>query len=107
MIIKSKKNRQKMFKKLGQYFSEARKSAGVSQLEVSSELGFSSPQHISNIERGLASPNFDIIRKLIKIYVLSEARVIEDMANIQKEFLRSEIRGVEYKDKPSRNRLSS
>ncbi len=41
--------------------------AGLSQLDVSKKLGYSSPQFISNIERGLALPPTKILKPLAKI----------------------------------------
>jgi transcriptional regulator with XRE-family HTH domain len=49
---------------------KARTKKGLSQSEVAKRLGYSSPQFISNWERGLSSPPIPKLKKLCKIYDL-------------------------------------
>ena len=53
---------------LGLILKGARVEKGMSQGEVASFLGYSTPQFISNIERNLANPPLAIIRKLVTLY---------------------------------------
>ena len=41
-------------KKLGTYLKQVRETSGLTQHDVSAKLGYSSPQFISNIERGIS-----------------------------------------------------
>lgn len=56
---------------LADWLREAREAAHLSQSQVAQELGYSSPQFISNWERGLSSPPIPKFKKLCKMYSLS------------------------------------
>lgn len=53
---------------LAAYLKEKRVEAGLTQLEVAKKLGYSSPQFVSNWERGLANPPVFVLRDLTKMY---------------------------------------
>ena len=55
---------------VSELLKKARSEKGLSQAEVAKKLGYSSPQFISNWERGLASPPIPKLKKLCKIYDL-------------------------------------
>lgn len=58
-------------KKRGQlavFLKEKRVQAGLTQSQVAEKLGYSSPQFVSNWERGLANPPVFILRDLTKMY---------------------------------------
>ena len=54
--------------KLGTILKEKREAAGLSQLDVSKSLGYTTPQFISNWERGISTPPVKTIKKIEKIY---------------------------------------
>jgi transcriptional regulator with XRE-family HTH domain len=56
---------------LSEFLKEKRASSGFTQSEVASKLGYSSPQFVSNWERGLANPPIPILRELTKLYKVS------------------------------------
>jgi len=56
---------------LADWLREARERAQLSQSQVAKELGYSSPQFVSNWERGLSSPPIPKFKKLCKLYSLS------------------------------------
>jgi transcriptional regulator with XRE-family HTH domain len=56
---------------LASFLKEKRVTAGLTQSQVAEKLGYSSPQFISNWERGLASPPVFILRDLTKMYKVS------------------------------------
>ena len=54
----------------GSFLKNARESKGITQQEISDKLGFSSPQFISNCERGVANlppKHFKPVSKMIGI----------------------------------------
>jgi transcriptional regulator with XRE-family HTH domain len=53
---------------LAQYLKKCREKAGYSQTQVSAKLGYTSPQFISNWERGLSHPPVKSLNKLAKLY---------------------------------------
>ena len=70
---------------LGERIKKAREAAGLSQKEITDALGLSSPQYISNIERGLAqlpAPYIPTVARMIKI---SESVLIEDLVEIYRQ----------------------
>lgn len=56
-----------MGKHLGQALKEARVDAGYSQWDLAKPLGYTSPQYISNIERGIANVNLETLMKICRI----------------------------------------
>lgn len=57
--------------KLSDFLKSKRNTAGISQGAVAKKLGYSSPQFVSNWERGLAEPPLKTLRKLAEIYNVS------------------------------------
>ncbi len=53
---------------LAQYLKKCREKVGYSQTQVSSKLGYTSPQFISNWERGLSHPPVKSLSKIAKLY---------------------------------------
>lgn len=56
---------------LGKVLKDKREKAGFSQAEVSKKLGYSSPQFISNWERGLSTPPVTSLRAIAQLYKIS------------------------------------
>jgi transcriptional regulator with XRE-family HTH domain len=63
--------------KLSAYLNRKRTQAGLTQSEVAATLGYSTPQFISNWERGVSSPPVETIKKLAKIYKSSPEELFE------------------------------
>jgi transcriptional regulator with XRE-family HTH domain len=55
---------------LSAYMKRSREAAGLSQQEVGRKLGFSSPQFVSNWERGISGPPVKALVRLKNIYKL-------------------------------------
>jgi transcriptional regulator with XRE-family HTH domain len=62
---------------LASFLKEKRVSAGLTQSQVAEKLGYSSPQFISNWERGLANPPVFILRDLTKMYKVPADQMFE------------------------------
>ena len=75
-------------KQLAELLKQKRIRAGLSQRDVSDALGYSTPQFISNWERGISTPPMDAIPKLAEIY-LSD---IEDLGSAIIEFAVADYR---------------
>lgn len=72
-----------------------REMAGLSQGDVSKVMGFSSPQMLSNIERGISHPTPEMLKVMAKLYsieydylcaVLIDKKVEEYRAKLIKKF---------------------
>ena len=63
-------------KRLGEYLRNKREQLGLTQSEVAHNLGYGSPQFISNIERGISNVPVKSLRTLIDLYKISASEVI-------------------------------
>lgn len=87
----------KKTEKLAKFLRSSREAKSLSQADVAKELGYSSPQFVSNWERGISSPPMDAIFKLAKIFdlqadaiyeVLLEESLERTKMNLQSEYNR-------------------
>lgn len=62
---------------LTKYLKSKRESAGLSQRDVSNELGYDTPQFISNWERGVSHPPIESLKKLAVIYKVDAQEIFE------------------------------
>jgi transcriptional regulator with XRE-family HTH domain len=53
---------------LSEFLREKRIAAGMSQGKVAGILGYTSPQFISNWERGISEPPVDTLKVIAKLY---------------------------------------
>ena len=72
-------------KSVGRFFKTARDRAGLTQMMLAKELGYTSPQFVSNWERGLCSPPFWALAKIVKLTKVPASAVKEVyMASFEK-----------------------
>lgn len=60
---------------LTRYLKFMRLKSSLTQTQIAKELGYSSPQFVSNWERGLTLPPLKTVRRLIKILSLDADKV--------------------------------
>ncbi len=65
---------------LGSFLQGARIRSNLSQWDVAKKLGYSSPQFISNFERGLSSPPLNILRILVGLYGIMPREILKVIA---------------------------
>ena len=65
-------NEKKMRLEFGTYLKNQRQKSGLTQSEVADSCGLTSPQFISNIERGLCSVPADILVTMADIYKIGK-----------------------------------
>jgi transcriptional regulator with XRE-family HTH domain len=63
--------------KLSEYLMDKRVKADLTQKDVAKKMKFTTPQFISNWERGLSSPPVSSIKKLAKIYSIPATELFE------------------------------
>jgi len=56
---------------LADFLKQKRVAAGLSQRDVADKLGYSTPQFISNWERGVSHPPINALKKLGELYKVS------------------------------------
>ena len=77
---------------MNDYLRQKRVDSGLSQLDVAKELGYSSPQFVSNWERGLVSPPLETISVLIDLYKIAPGEVIDRILGETREHLESNLK---------------
>jgi transcriptional regulator with XRE-family HTH domain len=82
---------------LNDYLRQKRLDSGLSQLDVARVLGYSSPQFVSNWERGLVSPPLETIAVLIDLYKIPSGEVISKILEETQEYLESSLSGGKRK----------
>lgn len=82
-----------LHQELGRFLRSKRVSAGFTQAEIADRLGYSSPQFISNFERGLCSPPLKNLRSLVKIYRIDAQELIRLIIDEQKQVLSGALLG--------------
>lgn len=82
-----------LFQVLGDFLQSKRVKAGLSQGDVATKLGYSSPQFISNFERGLCAPPLNKMKLLVGLYDLNTEELIKLMLKEEEKNLRKHLSG--------------
>lgn len=72
---------------VGEFLCQQRTKIGMTQQEVAKKLKYSTPQFISNWERGLALPPLDILPTLVRLYHMDSEALINVMMKHQEQLL--------------------
>lgn len=75
-------------KEVGKLFKDYRLSADLSQGYVSKQLGYSSPQFLSNFERGLCMLPLPKLKKALDLYKEDGTELIDLMVDLQSSYLK-------------------
>lgn len=78
--------------KCGDFLKTSREAQGLSQRDVSTELGYNTSQFISNWERGLSQPPIPTLRKLAKLYKIDAETLFNVILEAQVEIVRNSLR---------------
>ena len=78
-------------KKLGQFLKEVREQAGLTQADVSQKLGYTSPQFISNIERGISVVPLKTLARMVTLYKVNAESVVRIILDSQRKLLREKL----------------
>lgn len=87
-----------LFQVLGEYLQSKRMKVGLSQGDVATKLGYSSPQFISNFERGLCAPPLNKLKLLVQLYDMNGDEVLKLMMKEHERHLRRAL-GLKGKKK--------
>lgn len=75
-------------KRIGSYLRKKRELKGLTQAQVASQLGYGSPQFISNIERGVSRVPAKSLKSFINLYELQVDEVIDLLLEERRDYLR-------------------
>ena len=81
-------------KKLGEFLRERREKSGLTQSDVSARLGYSSPQFISNIERGVSVVPLKTLARMIHFYKANPDDAARIILESQRKLLRDKLSRV-------------
>lgn len=73
------------------YIKNSRHKAGLTQSEVAHLLGYSTPQFVSNWERGYASVPLSTLRKLFKIYKMNLDHLLDLILKSERQELERKL----------------
>lgn len=94
-ITSAKKEERKLRRStVGALLKAARINSGITQLEIAKKLGYSSPQFVSNWERGESLPPMDHFPKLANLLGISSKELIDCIHHYQESYLSLEKRRV-------------
>lgn len=77
--------------KLANYLKEARIKAGLTQSDVSEALGYTTPQFVSNWERGVSQPPIDVLKKIARLYKVSDEELFEVTLEVTLESVQKDM----------------
>lgn len=80
------------YKKLGDFLAESRVNAGLSQKDVSDKLGYSSPQFVSNFERGTCMPPMNKLKVLADLYDINPKELADLILKNQRVLIYHELK---------------
>ncbi len=78
-------------KGLSAFLRETRIEKSITQLQASRALGHSSPQYISNFERGLCEPSLETAMKLCELYGIPRRQLYDIMVEMYQIELEAKI----------------
>jgi transcriptional regulator with XRE-family HTH domain len=93
-----------VMRSLSDYLKRKRLDSGLSQLDVAKTLGYSSPQFVSNWERGLVSPPLETIAVLVDLYKIAPSEVIEQILLETREYLETTLGSAKKRKGAKRGR---
>jgi len=80
--------REPLLREAGMFLKQKRVDAGFSQGDVAKAAGLTSPQFISNIERGIALPSPHLMSVMIAKYKFDSEEFIELIAQLKMDYYR-------------------
>ncbi|MES2965742.1 MAG: helix-turn-helix transcriptional regulator [Bdellovibrionota bacterium] len=80
-------------KGISHFFREKRTAAGLTQFESATNLGHSTAQYISNLERGLCEPSLEMALKLCDMYSVPKRELYDLLLEVYEQELKKRLFG--------------
>jgi len=87
-------------KRIGKFLKQHRVKVGLTQSDVAQRLGYTSPQFISNIERGLCSAPIKHLKDFASMYNLDSEELIGLLLSEHESLLRVALSDRSLSKKP-------
>ena len=78
--------------KIGNLVRKYREKAGLTQLDLSTKLGYDSPQFVSLFERGLSKIPMETIGKLVIILGIPEKLILDALVEAYRDTLKEKMK---------------
>lgn len=88
----TKQRKTKMFIELGKYLRDKRTRAKLSQGDVAKLAGYTTPQFVSNIERGISPPSIEFLKIVKAPYKLNPKTIATTVGKATANYYRAELR---------------
>lgn len=88
--MKNKQSLKKQFSTLGDYLKQKRENNNLTQSDVA-KICHCKAQFVSNWERGLCSPPWPILKKLIKAYELPQKQLFLFLMKEHEKLIKTEL----------------
>lgn len=75
----------------GIFLKEKRIAAGLSQMAVAVELGYTTSQFISNWERGLSKPPIKMFKKIAKLYKIEAVAILNELTKRDQQWVKEKL----------------
>ena len=79
-------------KNLSTFLKDKRVKAGFTQAEIAKQLGYTSPQFVSNWERGMSNPPIETLKQIGKLYSVSMDELYDVLLQTSIEELKVTLR---------------
>lgn len=80
---------------VGQFLQDKRIEKGLTQFDVAKKLKYTTPQFISNWERGLALPPMDALPILVKLYGIVPDEMINIIMSYQEKVMQMQRKNLD------------
>jgi transcriptional regulator with XRE-family HTH domain len=79
------------FKNLGRFLAKKRLEAGLTQVDVSTSLGYDSAQYVSNWERGECPPPLNKLKEVAKVLKIAPDEIISLIVKETQTYLEEQL----------------
>lgn len=98
-LTSPKRRSKRLYSPLGEYLAANRKRIGLTQRQVAEALDYSSPQFISNFERGVYVPPLNKLHQLTNLYGLAVNDILDVVFACERDRIR---KALGHKEKPKK-----
>lgn len=91
-------------KSVGTFLRTKREAAGLTQSDVSGELGYGTAQFVSNWERGVSMPPMAALPRIAKLYKIQAKAMIKVFQDYEEANAASKVKELQSLFKPKKKR---
>lgn len=83
--------RSKVNKAIGQFLQNQRKKAGITQTAVSTQMGLTTAQYVSNVERGISPASVELLKVCVELYGLDVEHLAHRLSRLEYDYYLAEF----------------